>query len=78
MTIIEEKRNKVINKIRITNDESLLDFINILTDTDIEDDNQIDLEFADFKSRLDNSIDDYHNDRLTDSEDLKKEIAEWA
>ena len=44
MTIIEEKRNKIMNKILITEDESLLDFINILTDISDEDENQIDLE----------------------------------
>ncbi len=78
MTILEEKRKKVINKIRNTNDESLLNFIDILTNTVIDEENQIDLEFSDFKFRLDNSIDDYHNDRLIDSEDLKKEITKWV
>lgn len=78
MTILEEKRKKVINKIRNTNDESLLNFIDILTNTVIDEENQIDSEFSDFKSKLDNSIDDYHNDRLIDSEDLKKEITEWV
>ena len=38
MTIIEEKRTKVINKITNTNDESLLDLINILTDNNDVDD----------------------------------------
>lgn len=78
MTIIEDKRNRIMNKIQNTNDESLLDFMNILTETKINDQTQNDLEFADFKSRLDNSIDDYHNDRLTDSQELKKEILEWV
>lgn len=78
MTVIEEKRSKLINKIKNTEDESLLDFINILTDNKLEINDLNDLEFIEFKRRLDNSIDDYHNDRLIDSKDLKKEILKWV
>lgn len=36
------------------------------------------MSLEEFKMRIDNSIDDYNNDRLIDIEDLEKEIEKWV
>lgn len=78
---IQAKQLNIVRKILNTKNENTLDLINETIESQKSKDfiNEFKpMSIEEFKLRIDNSIDDYNNDRLIDVEDLEKEIEEWV
>lgn len=78
---IQAKQLNIVRKILNTKNENTLDLINetIESQKSIDFTNEFKpMSIEEFKMRINNSIDDYYNDRLIDAEDLEKEIEEWV
>lgn len=75
------KQQNIIHKILNIQNEHTLDLINetIESQKSIDFTNEFKpMSIEEFKMRIDNSIDDYYNDRLIEAEELEKEIEKWV
>lgn len=75
MTILEEKRNKVIKNIQNTNDEFLLDFISEITELDSE--NLIYNTSNEQKLSINEGREQIYNGELYSNEKVEMEIDQW-
>lgn len=75
MTILEEKRNKVIKNIQNTNDEFLLDFISEITELDSE--NLVYNTSNEQKLSINEGREQIYNGELYSNEKVEMEIDQW-